>query len=144
MTRLLAALAILALVLLVTWALWQRTHAAEARADLAEQLLAQSQQREAESKVVIDALWENAMRLESQRRALANQQAALTRTASHRLATIEELQHENATLRAWASTSLPSDVIRLRRRPAVTGAAAYHQSVRDPEPLHPASEPPAQ
>ena len=32
MTRLLAALAILVLVLLVTWALWQRTHAAEARA----------------------------------------------------------------------------------------------------------------
>ena len=56
MTRLLAALAILVLVLLVTWALWQRTYAAEARADLAEQQIAQSQQREAESKVVINAL----------------------------------------------------------------------------------------
>ena len=136
MTRLLAALAILVLVLLVTWALWQRTHAAEARAELAEQQLAQAQQREAESKVVINALWENAMRLESQRRALAQQQATLTRTAANRLATIEELHRENAQLRAWAGSRLPDAVIRMRRRPAVTGADDYHQSVRDPHPLH--------
>lgn len=140
MNRLLAALAILALVLLVTWALWQRTNAAEARADLAEQQLAESQQREQESLVVIDALWENARRLEAQRQALDDQQAALTRTASNRQATIEELQRENATLRAWAGTRLPAAVIRLRRRPAVTGADAYHQSLRNPEPLQPASE----
>lgn len=140
MTRLLAALAILLLVVLVTWALWQRSNAAEARAELAEHQLAHSRQREEESKVVIDALWENAMRLESQRRALADQQTALTRTASHRLATIEELQRENATLRAWANTHLPSAVIRLRNRPAVTGASDYYQSLRDAEPLQPASE----
>jgi len=140
MTRLIAALAILGLVLLVTWALWQRTNAAEARADLAEQQLAESQQREQESLVVIDALWENARRLEAQRRALDEQQTALTLTASNRQATIEELQRENATLRAWAGNRLPSAVIRLRRRPAVTGADAYHQSVRNPEPLQPASE----
>ncbi|WP_207953564.1 Rz1-like lysis system protein LysC [Vreelandella lionensis] len=94
MTRLIAALAILGLVLLVTWALWQRTNAAEARADLAEQQLTESQQREQESLVVIDALWENARRLEAQRRALDKQQAALTRTASNRQATIEELQRK--------------------------------------------------
>ncbi|AZM95159.1 Rz-like lysis system protein LysB [Vreelandella venusta] len=140
MTRLVAALTILGLVLLVTWALWQRTHAAEARANLAEQQLAQSRQREEESKVVINALWENARRLESQRRALADQQATLSRTAASRLATIEELHRENATLRAWASTPLPSAVIRLRKRPAVTGARDYHQSVRDAQPLHPSGE----
>lgn len=140
MTRLLAALAILGLVLLVTWALWQRTNAAEARADLAEQQLTESQQREQESLVVIDALWENARRLEAQRRALDEQQAALTRAASNRLTTIEELQRENATLRDWAGTRLPSPVIRLRNRPAVTGAHAYYQSVRDAQPLHPARE----
>ena len=143
MTRLVAALTILGLVLMVTWALWQRTHAAEARADLAEQQLAQSRQREEESKVVIDALWENARRLEAQRRALADQQATLSRTAANRLATIEELHRENIELRAWANTPLPSAVIRLRKRPAVTGAAAYYQSVRDAQPLHPASEQPA-
>lgn len=144
MTRLLAALAILALVLLVTWALWQRTHAAEARAELAEQQLAQAHQREAQQQVIINALWDNARRQESQRRALAQQQAALSRTAANRLATIEELHRENDTLRAWATARLPDAVSRMRRRPAVTGADAYHQSVRDPQPLHSASESPAQ
>jgi LysB family phage lysis regulatory protein len=136
MTRLLAALAILGLVLLVTWALWQRTNAAEARADLAEQQLAESLQREAQNMVVINALWDNARRQANQRRALAQQQAALARTASNRLTTIEELHRENETLRAWATAPLPDAVSRMRRRPAVTGADAYHQSVRDAEPLH--------
>lgn len=136
MTRLLAALAILALVLVVTWALWQRTNAAEARADLAEQQLAESLQREAQNMVVINALWDNARRQANQRRALAQQQASLARTASNRLTTIEELHRENETLRAWATARLPDAVSRLRKRPAVTGADAYHQSVRDAEPLH--------
>ena len=140
MTRLLTALAILLLVVLVTWALWQRSNAAEARAELAEQQLAESHDREQKSLVIIDALWENARRLEAQRRALDEQQAALSHTAANRLATIEELQRENATLRAWANTHLPSAVIRLRKRPAVTGASDYYQSLRDAEPLQPASE----
>ncbi|TDV98009.1 LysB family phage lysis regulatory protein [Halomonas alkaliantarctica] len=137
MNRLLAALVILALVITVTWALWQRTNAAEARADLAEQRLAESLQREAQNKVVINALWDNARRQANQRRALAQQQAALARTASNRLTTIEELHRENETLRAWATARLPDAISRMRRRPAVTGADAYHQSVRDAEPLHP-------
>ncbi|MEL7896045.1 Rz-like lysis system protein LysB [Vreelandella neptunia] len=136
MTRLLAALAILGLVLLVTWALWQRTNAAEARADLAEQQLAESLQREAQNRVVINALWDNARRQANQRRALAQQQASLARTASNRLTTIEELHRENETLRAWATAPLPDAISRMRQRPAVTGADAYHQSVRDAEPLH--------
>lgn len=136
MNRLLAALAILGLVLLVTWALWQRTNAAEARADLAEQQLAESLQREAQNMVVINALWDNARRQANQRRALAQQQASLARTASNRLTTIEELHRENETLRAWAAAPLPDAVSRMRKRPAVTGADAYHQSVRDAEPLH--------
>jgi LysB family phage lysis regulatory protein len=140
MTRLLAAITILLLVVLVTWALWQRSNAADARAELAEQQLAESHDREQKSLVIIDALWENARRLEAQRRALDEQQAALSHTAANRLATIEELQRENATLRAWANTHLPSALIRLRNRPAVTGARDYYQSLRDAKPLQPASE----
>lgn len=140
MSRLLAALTILLLVVLITWALWQRTNAAEARADHAEQQLAESLQREQESIVVINALWENSRRLEAQRRALVDQQATLSRVATNRLATIEDLHRENATLRDWASSRLPSPVIRLRKRPAVTGAHDYYQSVRDAQPLHSASE----
>lgn len=136
MNRLLAALAILALVLFVTWALWQRTHAAEARADFAKQQLAESLQREAEHQVVINALWDNAIRQANQRRALAHQKAELARAASNRLAIIEDLHRENDTLRAWADAPLPGAVIRLRERPAVIGAAAYFESMRDAEPLH--------
>ncbi|AQU84930.1 MULTISPECIES: Rz-like lysis system protein LysB [unclassified Halomonas] len=140
MNRLLAALAILLLVVLVTWALWQRTNAAEARAELAEQRLAEAHYREQQSQVIINALWENARRLETQRRALAEQQAALTHTAANRQATIEELHRENATLRAWADTRLPTAVIRLRDRPAATGARDYYQSVRGAQPLQPPRE----
>ncbi|MGP5308107.1 Rz-like lysis system protein LysB [Vreelandella alkaliphila] len=135
MTRLLAALVVFALVIVVTWALWQRTNAAEARADLAEQQLTESLQREQQHKLVINALWDNARRQANQRRALAQQQAELSRTASNRLTTIEELHRENATLRAWANARLPDTVSRLRRRSAVTGADAYYQSVRDAQPL---------
>lgn len=142
MNRLIAAVVILVLVVVVTWALWQRSQAAEARADLAEQRLAESQQRERESQVVIDALWDNATRLDAQRQALARQRADLERAASDRLTTIQELHRENQALREWADTRLPAAVIRLRRRPAVTGAAAYLKALRDPDPLHAAGQQP--
>lgn len=140
MTRLFAALLVLVLVVLVTWALWQRSEAAEARAELAEQRLAESRQREQERQLVIDALWDNAVRLDAQRRATVQKQAQLERIASDRLATLQELQRENEDLRQWAGARLPDAVIRLRKRPAVTGADAYRQSLRDPEPLHAAGK----
>ena len=140
MTRLFAALLILTLVVLVTWALWHRSEAAESRAELAEQQLAASQQRVQEHQQIISALQENAARLDAQQRATAQRKAELERTAGARLARIQELQHENDQLREWASTRLPDAVIRLRKRPAVTGADAYHQSVRDPSPLHATGE----
>ena len=140
MTRLFAALLILALVVLVTWALWHRSEAAESRAELAEQQLAASQQRVQEHQQIISALQENAARLDAQQRATAQRKAELERTAGARLARIQELQHENDQLREWASTRLPDAVIRLRKRPAVTGADAYHQSVRDPGTLHATGE----
>jgi LysB family phage lysis regulatory protein len=40
---------------------------------------------------------------------------------------IEELKRENEYLRLWADTLLPSDVVRLRERPAITGGAAYRE-----------------
>ncbi|KAA0011199.1 LysB family phage lysis regulatory protein [Billgrantia pellis] len=140
MTRLYAALLVFVLVVLVTWALWQRSEAAEARAELAEQQLAEALQRVHESQLVIDALWNNAARLDAQRRATAEQKAELERTASTRLARLQELQHENTQLREWADARLPDAVVRLRKRPAVTGADAYRQSLRDTDALHAAGE----
>jgi len=38
---------------------------------------------------------------------------------------IKELINENAELKRWADTRLPADIVRLRTRPALAGAAAY-------------------
>ncbi|GHC17624.1 hypothetical protein GCM10010082_06090 [Kushneria pakistanensis] len=140
MKRLIITGALIAGLTLGGWALWQRGNAANARADQAEQQRDTAQQENQRRQVVIDALWENAQRLESQRRALAEQQTELARTASDRLEQIQELQRDNDEIREWAGTRLPADVIRLRQRSAVTGAAAYRQSVRDPDALHATGE----
>lgn len=134
--RLTAAMLILVLVALVTWALWQRSTTAEVRAELAEQQHADALQQIEESQLVITALWNNAAHLDAQRRAKAEQQAELERTASNRLVRIRELQHENQQLREWSDTRLPVGVIRLRERAAVTGADAYRQSLPDASSLH--------
>jgi len=42
----------------------------------------------------------------------------------------ERLKNENAEVRRWADAQLPADIVRLRSRPAITGADAYHQHLR--------------
>ncbi|EBU8433861.1 LysB family phage lysis regulatory protein [Salmonella enterica] len=54
----------------------------------------------------------------------AEQTSALLRQRQYR---IEELKRENEDLRRWADTPLPADIIRLRKRPAFTGGAAYRE-----------------
>lgn len=56
--------------------------------------------------------------------AAAEQNAALLRNRQHR---IEELKRENEDLRRWADTPLPSDIVRLRERPAIAGGTAYRE-----------------
>ncbi|MBB3141204.1 LysB family phage lysis regulatory protein [Halomonas organivorans] len=123
------------------WALWERGNAARQQAERLADQRDVAQRENQQRQVVIDALWANAQRLADQRRTLNATLAELDRTASDRLATLEELQRENAELRAWADARLPEPVIRLRERPAVTGAAAYRQALRDADALHPAGQP---
>ncbi|MGY0146188.1 Rz-like lysis system protein LysB [Edwardsiella tarda] len=56
--------------------------------------------------------------------AAVEQTTALLRRRRHRA---EELKRENGDLRRWADTPLPADIIRLRKRPALAGGAAYRQ-----------------
>tara|TARA_R110000851_G_scaffold333531_1_gene514905 strand:+ start:80091 stop:80513 length:423 start_codon:yes stop_codon:yes gene_type:complete len=42
---------------------------------------------------------------------------------------IRRLQNDIEEVREWAKQSLPADIIRLRQRPATTGASGYGQSV---------------
>lgn len=55
----------------------------------------------------------------------------------------EALKHENDTLRAWADGALPDDVVRLYKRPAITGADEFLSAMRARRALHAAGDGPA-
>ncbi|HDL7798370.1 TPA: LysB family phage lysis regulatory protein [Yersinia enterocolitica] len=58
---------------------------------------------------------------------LRQQVASADQLLAQRHSQIKRLYRENETLRRWADTPLPDDIIRLRQRPAFTGAADYRQ-----------------
>ncbi|WP_145585924.1 Rz-like lysis system protein LysB [Yersinia kristensenii] len=58
---------------------------------------------------------------------LRQQVASTDQLLAQRNSQIKGLYRENETLHRWADTPLPDDIIRLRRRPAITGAADYRQ-----------------
>ncbi|MBX9474145.1 Rz-like lysis system protein LysB [Yersinia enterocolitica] len=58
---------------------------------------------------------------------LRQQVASTDQLLTQRNSQIKRLYRENETLRRWADAPLPDDIIRLRRRPAITGAADYRQ-----------------
>ncbi|HDL7730829.1 TPA: LysB family phage lysis regulatory protein [Yersinia enterocolitica] len=58
---------------------------------------------------------------------LRQQVASADQLLAQRNSQIKRLYRENETLRRWADTALPDDIIRLRQRPAITGAADYRQ-----------------
>ncbi|CQJ13577.1 Rz-like lysis system protein LysB [Yersinia enterocolitica] len=58
---------------------------------------------------------------------LRQQVASADQLLAQRNSQLKRLYRENETLRRWADTPLPDDIIRLRRRPAITGAADYRQ-----------------
>ncbi|WP_145553244.1 Rz-like lysis system protein LysB [Yersinia canariae] len=58
---------------------------------------------------------------------LRQQVASADQLLAQRNSQLKRLYRENETLRRWADTALPDDIIRLRQRPAITGAANYRQ-----------------
>ncbi|CRE88519.1 TPA: Rz-like lysis system protein LysB [Yersinia enterocolitica] len=94
----------------------------------ARQLVIDQQATDAASKngqLITLALTANA---NNQAQAQLRQQiASADQLLAQRNSQIKRLYRENATLRRWADTPLPDDIIRLRRRPAITGAADYRQ-----------------
>ncbi|AKP35129.1 Rz-like lysis system protein LysB [Yersinia aleksiciae] len=58
---------------------------------------------------------------------LRQQVASADQLLAQRNSQLKRLYRENETLRRWADTLLPDDIIRLRQRPALTGAADYRQ-----------------
>ncbi|WP_145567269.1 Rz-like lysis system protein LysB [Yersinia aleksiciae] len=58
---------------------------------------------------------------------LRQQVASADQLLAQRNSQLKRLYRENETLRRWADTPLPDDIIRLRQRPALNGAADYRQ-----------------
>jgi LysB family phage lysis regulatory protein len=58
---------------------------------------------------------------------LQGERNSIAATLTERENLIDNLQHENATIRSWADAPLPDAIARLRERPAATGADAYTQ-----------------
>lgn len=75
---------------------------------------------------------------------LQTTQTDLRREIDVRRRRIQELEHENAELRAWAGQPLPAAARRLRQRPVLTGATAYRDWLSSGNALPAAVERPAQ
>ncbi|CNF50921.1 Rz-like lysis system protein LysB [Yersinia mollaretii] len=95
----------------------------EARQVVIDQLAAEAASKN--GQLIALALTANA---NNQAQARLRQQVASTdQLLAQRNSQIKRLYRENETLRRWADAPLPDDIIRLRQRPAFTGAADYRQ-----------------
>ncbi len=72
--------------------------------------------------------------------AYQQEQDAITTAAVARAEQIKRLTNENPEIKRWADTPLPADVIRLQKRPAITGAAGYRAFLSESDALPAASE----
>ena len=125
MTRALAVVAALAFMAL-GWQTWRLNHASHTIETQGAALKSQSLEltKKNSQLISLSILTETNNREQARLYAAAEQTHALLRNRQHR---IEELKRENEDLRRWADTPLPADIIRLRKRPAFTGGAAYRQ-----------------
>ena len=75
---------------------------------------------------------------------LQTTQTDLRREIDVRKRRIQELENENAELRAWAGLPLPAAARRLRQRPVLTGATAYREWLSSGNAMPAAVDRPAQ
>lgn len=86
----------------------------------------------------IRELTETARHNDLARAKLDGQQSVLRSMLADREIIVRTLQNENAEIRAWAAVAVPADVVRLHDHPAITGAADYHERLRQGQPVQPA------
>ena len=70
---------------------------------------------------------------------LQNDQKNIAAALSERELLIEQLQHDNITIRTWADTPLPDTIAKLRQRPATISANVYRQHLPASDALQPTS-----
>ncbi|WP_324037531.1 Rz-like lysis system protein LysB [Aeromonas dhakensis] len=148
LTWLLLALAIA----LAGWG-WSATSAAAARgkvdtlqSDLkaANDRAKEAEQREKLKDGAIDHLTGELTAQAAAAATLQRQLGDLTITAATRADTIKRLKRENAELKEWADRPLPDPVVRLLKRPTITGAADYQAHLSGADTLPAAAGQPGQ
>ncbi len=140
--QVLYGLALLAALGLFAFAQQQRLARAESEAHLAIQGQQQAEQRGERQQLTIATLESHLQRERRAQTDLRQLQARLQQGLADRERTIENLKRENRDLQHWADQPLPPPAHRLRQRPALTGAAAYHQWLSGSTALHPSSNNP--
>ncbi|WP_448680228.1 Rz-like lysis system protein LysB [Pseudomonas nicosulfuronedens] len=119
-------IALLASLALLLWGYHQRDMAADATLALTDQKRQDAETRNDRLASIVTTLYAN---LRTEREAQTNlrtTQDQLRLGMASRQRVIEDLKRENEELRAWAAQPLPDDARRLRQRPALAGADAYH------------------
>ena len=108
------------------WQTWRLADASQTISTQADELQSKSQAlAKSNSQLIsLSILTETNNREQARLYAEAEQTSTQLRQRQRR---IEELKRENEDLRHWADTPLPADIIRLRKRPALTGGMAYRQ-----------------
>ncbi|MGL6483824.1 Rz-like lysis system protein LysB [Aeromonas caviae] len=105
---------------------------------------AEAEQREKLKDGAIDTLTGELDAQATAAATLQRQLGDLTITAATRADTIKRLKRENAELKEWADRPLPDPVIRLLKRPTITGAADYQAHLSGGDPLQTAGRQPGQ
>lgn len=148
LTWLLLALAIA----LAGWG-WSATSAATARGKVdtlqtdlkaANDKAKEAEQREKLKDGTIDTLTGELDTQATAAAQLQRQLGDLTITAATRADTIKRLKRENDELKEWADRPLPDPVVRLLKRPTITGAADYQANLSGADPLPAAAGQPGQ
>ena len=130
----LTMIALLLLLALLGWQSWRLSHAGET-IELQQQSLQDktTQLARKNSQLIgLAILAETHNRQQARLYAAAEKNSELLRQRQRR---IEELKNENQALRQWADTLLPADISRLRKRPTLTGGAAYREWLSQSDPL---------
>jgi LysB family phage lysis regulatory protein len=132
------AVGTIALLALASCALYLRAQ----RAELvdARNRLAEATQRIADRDGTIDRLQRDTQRKAKQQAQLDRANDAIAATLTSVRQQNRRLIDENASLRAWADTLLPPDVVRMSARPALTGADDYRASMSTGGTMHPAGD----
>lgn len=125
--RIVGVAAALAFACLLLWMQQQRIAVAQGKADFSALRAIQAETEAARQAAAVAAVIQT---LQNERAAQAQwhiQHERLRKTLAEREQQIEGLKREDHTFSIWADQPLPGAARRLRERPALTGADAYHQ-----------------